>query len=71
MRDCGDCREFGKLKNGKHSGGMCHHLDGLRNTDDKCEDWKGIKYDRKLVNPVPSPRYDDVYEEGMKWLNSL
>ena len=24
-----------------------------------------------LVNPVPSPRYDDVYFEGLAWLDSL
>lgn len=23
----------------------------------------------KLINPVPNPRYDDVYEEGVKMLN--
>lgn len=25
----------------------------------------------ELVNPVPSPRYDDVYEDGLAWLESL
>ena len=25
----------------------------------------------KLVNPVTSPRYDDVYYDGLKWLDSL
>lgn len=25
----------------------------------------------KLINPVTSPRYDDVYYEGLKWLDSL
>lgn len=25
----------------------------------------------RLVNPVKSPRYDDVYYEGLKWLDSL
>ena len=24
-----------------------------------------------LVNPVPSPLYDDVYFEGLAWLDSL
>lgn len=24
-----------------------------------------------LVNPVPSPQYDDVYFEGLAWLDSL
>lgn len=24
-----------------------------------------------LVNPAPSPRYDDVYFEGLAWLDSL
>lgn len=26
---------------------------------------------KKLVNPVPSPRYDEVYEKGLVWLDSL
>ena len=25
----------------------------------------------KLVNPVPNPRYDDIYYDGLKWLDSL
>lgn len=24
-----------------------------------------------LINPATDPRYDDVYFEGVKWLNSL
>ena len=27
--------------------------------------------DRKMINPVKDARYDDVYDEGMNWLNSL
>ncbi len=27
--------------------------------------------DRKLLNPVKDARYDDVYAEGMSWLDSL
>ncbi len=27
--------------------------------------------DRKLINPVKDARYDDVYDEGMRWLDSL
>ena len=26
---------------------------------------------RKLINPVQDARYDDVYAEGMNWLDSL
>ena len=26
---------------------------------------------RKLINPVKNPRYDDVYYEGIAWLDSL
>ena len=26
---------------------------------------------RKLINPVKDARYDDVYDEGMNWLDSL
>ncbi|MFZ2451611.1 MAG: hypothetical protein WAW36_13930 [Methylovulum miyakonense] len=25
----------------------------------------------KLINPVPNPRYDEVYQEGVVWLESL
>ena len=25
----------------------------------------------KLINPVANPRYDDVYKEGVAWLDSL
>jgi len=25
----------------------------------------------QLVNPVTSPRYDDIYYDGLKWLDSL
>ena len=25
----------------------------------------------KLINPVKNPRYDDVYHEGMAWLDNL
>jgi hypothetical protein len=25
----------------------------------------------RLVNPVTSPRYDDVYYAGMKWLDEI
>jgi hypothetical protein len=25
----------------------------------------------KLVNPVTNPRYDDVYNQGLVWLDSL
>ncbi len=27
--------------------------------------------ERKLINPVKNPRYDDVYYEGLAWLDSL
>ena len=27
--------------------------------------------DRKLINPVKDARYDDVYDEGVSWLDSL
>ena len=27
--------------------------------------------ERKLINPVKDARYDDVYTEGMNWLDSL
>ncbi len=27
--------------------------------------------DRKLINPVKNPRYDDVYYEGIAWLDNL
>ncbi len=27
--------------------------------------------DRKLTNPIKDARYDDVYDEGMNWLDSL
>ena len=27
--------------------------------------------DRKLINPVKDARYDDVYDEGISWLDSL
>ena len=27
--------------------------------------------ERKLINPVKDVRYDDVYAEGMNWLDSL
>lgn len=27
--------------------------------------------ERKLLNPVKDARYDDVYDEGMRWLDSL
>ena len=26
---------------------------------------------RKLINPVKDTRYDDVYDEGTNWLDSL
>ena len=26
---------------------------------------------RKLINPVKDARYDDVYDEGLNWLDSL
>ena len=26
---------------------------------------------RKLINPVKDARYDDVYDEGISWLDSL
>ena len=29
------------------------------------------KKDNKLINPVKTPRYDDVYYEGVAWLDSL
>ena len=29
------------------------------------------KKDSKLINPVKNPRYDDVYHEGIAWLDSL
>lgn len=25
----------------------------------------------KLINPVPNPIYDDIYKEGVAWLDSL
>ena len=25
----------------------------------------------KLINPVPNPRYDEVYHDGVTWLESL
>ena len=25
----------------------------------------------ELVNPVPRPRYDEIYEQGVSWLESL
>ena len=27
--------------------------------------------ERKLINPVNNPRYDNVYYEGIAWLDSL
>ena len=27
--------------------------------------------DSKLINPVKNPRYDDIYNEGVAWLDSL
>ena len=27
--------------------------------------------ERKLINPVKDARYDDIYDEGMIWLDSL
>ncbi|RUQ78589.1 hypothetical protein [Legionella septentrionalis] len=29
------------------------------------------KNKKPLLNPVPSPRYDEVYENGVEWLDSL
>ena len=29
------------------------------------------KEDSKLIKPVKNPRYDDVYHEGIAWLDNL
>lgn len=50
------------------------HLDYLEKIKaaiiDLTESLKKKKYNKEeLINPVPNPRYDEVYEEGIKWLN--
>lgn len=47
-RKCGGCQWFMKRKNDQHSGGICDFWDYRTNTDSKCDEWKGIPYDRKL-----------------------
>lgn len=32
---------------------------------------KKLNNKKNLINPIKNPRYDDIYYEGLKWLNSL
>ena len=32
---------------------------------------KPKKAAKKLVNPAPNARYDDVYEDGVRWVDAL
>jgi hypothetical protein len=41
----------------------------LRKKNSNRQDTNSRKHN--LVNPVPSPQYDNVYYEGLKWLDSL
>ena len=36
---------------------------------DLAQAWKAEK--QKLVNPCSNPRYDDVYMQGIRWLDTL
>lgn len=51
-KKCGSCTWFQKIKScydGRPWGnsGLCLYYDGRTDEDNKCHNWKGIKYERK------------------------
>lgn len=60
VRSCGGCTYFQKLKNDLTSSGLCERRDCRTDSDRICDDWKGIKYDRKETRLYS----DDFYDES-------
>ena len=68
-KTCSSCQDFIVVKSLGIANGLCELEDcGCNHGDKACAQHTGKRYKRREYT---QPRYDDIYYEGLKWLDSL